>query len=63
MTATQPSPGGDCPQAIADDYPGWAVEHTDGQWTAWCPAITAHSTTAAGLRALIEQAIGGDGQP
>ncbi len=45
------------PQAIADDYPGWTVKHQDGQWTAWCPAITVHATTAAGLRAAIEQAI------
>ena len=54
---------GDYPQTIADDYPGWAVERENGQWTAWCPALTVQSTTAAGLRALIEQAIGGDGEP
>ena len=51
------------PQAITDDYPGWAVEHENGQWIAWCPALTVHSTTPAGLRALIEQAIGGDSEP
>ena len=57
------NPAGDeYPQAIADDYPGWAVEREDGLWTAWCPAITVQSTTAAGLRALIEQAITGDGE-
>ena len=49
------------PQAIADDYPGWGVEHGNGQWTAWCPAVTVHATTAAGLLAAIEQAITGDG--
>ena len=63
---TTPPPGHEYeeyPQAIADDYPGWAVERENGQWTAWCPALTVQSTTAAGLRALIEQAIGGDGEP
>ena len=51
------------PQAIADDYPGWAVERENGQWVAWCPALTVQSTTAAGLRVLIEQTITGDGGP
>ena len=37
MTGTQPPPGGKYPQAIADDYPDWAIEHHDGRWTAWCP--------------------------
>lgn len=50
------------PQAIADDYPGWGVEHQDGQWTAWCPAITVHADTAYGLRAAIEHAIDGGNQ-
>jgi hypothetical protein len=61
MTARDPGSWEEYPQAIADDYPGWAVERENGQWTAWCPAITVYSTTAAGLRALIEQAITGDG--
>ncbi len=60
---TLPGDEDDFPQAIADDYPGWAVECENGQWTAWCPAITVHAATAAGLRALIEQAITGDDQP
>ena len=63
MTTTPPSHEDGYPQAIADDYPGWAVKRDDGQWTAWCPAITVHATTAVGLRALIEQAITGDDQP
>jgi hypothetical protein len=50
------------PQAI-DDYPGWGIEHEDGRWTAWCPAITVHATSAAALRAAIEQAITGDDPP
>lgn len=50
------------PQAIADDYPGWGIEHRDGQWTAWCPAMTVHADTAYGLRAAIEHAINGDNQ-
>ncbi|HCU92299.1 MAG TPA: hypothetical protein DHU96_05985 [Actinobacteria bacterium] len=55
------SPAGDeYPQAIADDYPGWAVQHADGQWTAWCPAVTLHATTVAALRAAIERAITDD---
>ena len=29
-------------------------------WTAWCPAMTIHATSAAALRVLIEQAITGD---
>jgi hypothetical protein len=45
---------------MADDYPGWGIEHVDGQWTAWCPAVTVHATTAATLRAAIEQAITGN---
>jgi hypothetical protein len=61
MTASHPGHQDEYPQAIADDYPGWAVEHEDGQWTAWCPAVTVHAATAAGLRAAIEQAITGDG--
>ena len=51
------------PQAVADDYPGWGIEHRDGQWTAWRPAITVHALTAAGLRAAIERAITGDDDP
>jgi hypothetical protein len=50
---------GEYPQAIADDYPGWGVMYTNGQWTAWCPAVTVHAETAAGLRAAIEHAITG----
>ena len=60
MTASDPGPWDAYPQAIADDYPGWAVERQDGQWTAWCPAVTVHATTATGLRAAIEQAITGN---
>jgi hypothetical protein len=48
------------PQAIAEDYPGWGIRHHDGQWTAWCPAITLHAPTAAALRAAIEDAISPD---
>jgi len=48
---------GEYPQAVADDYPGWHVRHHNGRWTAWCPAITVHATTAPALRAAIEQAI------
>jgi hypothetical protein len=61
MTTTGPGTPGEYPQVIADDYPGWSVEREDGQWTAWCPAVTVHATTAAGLRAAIEQAITGTG--
>jgi hypothetical protein len=50
----------DCPQAVADDYPGWGVRCQDGSWTAWCPAVTVHAASAAALRALIDQAIAGD---
>ncbi len=57
------APAEDYPQAIADDYPGWEVRHHDGQWTAWCPAITVHAATAAGLRAAIEHAISGTDEP
>lgn len=45
------------PQAIADDYPGWMVVHQNGEWTAWCPAVTVRAASAAELRALIEAAI------
>jgi len=62
MTARHPGPVDEYPQAIADDYPGWSITHHDGQWTAWCPAVTVHATTAAALRAAIEQAITSDGQ-
>lgn len=56
----QPAPEPDeFPQAIADDYPGWTVEHQDGRWTASCPAVTVHAACAAALRVLIEQAISG----
>jgi hypothetical protein len=48
------------PQAIADDYPGWGVQHADGQWAAWCPAITVHAASAAELRAAIERVISPD---
>jgi hypothetical protein len=40
--------------------PDGGVEHADGQWTAWCPAVTVHATTAKALRAAIEQAITGN---
>ena len=61
MSTNRPAGASDeYPQAIADDYPGWGVGHTDGQWTAWCPAITLHAPTAAGLRAAIERAISPD---
>jgi len=62
MTAGYPGPVDEYPQAIADDYPGWGITRHDGQWTAWCPAVTVHAATAAGLRAAIEQAITGDGR-
>ena len=51
------------PQVIADDYPGWGIRYSDGRWIAWCPAITVHAPTATALRAAIERAIGGDGDP
>ncbi len=51
----------DAPQAIADENPGWEVGYTAGQWTAWCPAVTVHATTAAELCA-IDDAICGDDQ-
>jgi hypothetical protein len=62
MTTPAGHPGrqDEYPQAIADDYSGWGVKHEDGRWTAWCPALTVRSTTAAGLRALIEHAITGE---
>jgi hypothetical protein len=64
MTSRQPIGGEDeYPQAIADDYPGWGIEQEDGRWTAWCPAITVHATSAAALRTAIEQAITGDDPP
>jgi hypothetical protein len=62
MTASHSHQGDEYPQAVADDYPGWGIMHEDGQWTAWCPAVTVQATTAAGLRAAIEQAITGDGE-
>jgi hypothetical protein len=61
MTTSHADPVDEHPQAIADDYPGWGVRHVDGQWTAWCPAITVHATTAADLRAAIEAAVTDDG--
>ena len=61
MTASQPAAGEDgYPQAIADDYPGWGITYESGCWTAWCPAVTVHASTSAGLRAAIEYAIDGD---
>jgi hypothetical protein len=64
MTAScTPGSGDEYPQAIADDYPGWGIKHEDGQWTAWCPAITVRTSTAAGLRAAIEHTITDDDQP
>ena len=62
LVAVARTPGASPHTVVADDHPGWAVEREDGQWTAWCPAITVHATTSAGLRALIEQAITDDGQ-
>ena len=47
------------PQAVADDYPGWAIICEDGEWTARCPALILRAPTAARLRAAIEHAIGG----
>jgi hypothetical protein len=44
----------------ADDYPGWEARFAEGQWTAWCPAVTVHATAAAELRAAINYAICGD---
>jgi len=58
-----PAPGDEYPQAIADDYPGWGVRHEAGRWTAWCPAVTVHASTGAGLRSAIEQAITGGADP
>ena len=51
------------PQAIADDYPGWMVVHQNGQWMAWCPAVTVQATSAAELRARIEASITESGEP
>lgn len=60
LTGGDPDASGEYPQAIADDYSGWHVRHHhNGRWTAWCPAITVHATTAPALRAAIEQAITG----
>ena len=50
------------PQAIADDYPGWAVTHANGRWSAGCPAVTVPADTAGELRAAIEQAITGESE-
>lgn len=58
-TPAQPEPE-EYPQAIGDDYPGWGIRHENGQWIAWCPAVTVHAASAAGLRAAIERAIGVD---
>ena len=55
-----PASADEYPQAVAEDYPGWGVTFQDGQWTAWCPAITVHATTAGGLRAAIDRAITSD---
>jgi hypothetical protein len=64
MTASWvPGDGDEYPKAVADDYPGWGIKHEDGQWTAWCPAVTVHASSAAGLRTAIERAITGDDQP
>ena len=52
--------GEEYPQATADDYPGWGVKRDASRWTAWCPAVTVHVTTAAGLRAAIEDVIVGE---
>jgi hypothetical protein len=61
LTSGPADASGEYPQAIADDYPGWHVRHHhDGQWTAWCPAITVHAATAPTIRAAIEQAITGN---
>lgn len=61
MTCGRPCEGGEeYPQAIADDYPGWVIEQRDGGWIAWCPAVTVSAATAAGLRAALERAIGGE---
>lgn len=51
------------PQAIADDYPGWMVVRDDGEWMAWCPAVTVQASSAVELRALIEAAITKPGEP
>jgi hypothetical protein len=61
-TAGPPGTPDEYPQAIADDYPGWEVTCDDGQWTAWCPAVTVHADSAAALRAVIEHAITGEDQ-
>jgi hypothetical protein len=63
MTVNDPGAWDQYPQAIADDYPGWAVQRNDGQWGVWCPAVTVHATTPADLRAAIEQAITGPSHP
>jgi len=62
VTGSHDGAAEDWPQAIADDYPGWTVTCHDGQWAAWCPAVTVHAATAARLRAAIERAITG-GEP
>jgi len=59
VTGSRDGAAEDYPQAIADDYPGWAVTYHDGQWAAWCLAVTVHAATAARLRAAIERAITG----
>jgi hypothetical protein len=60
MTTSPADTGDEYSQAIADNYPGWGIEHVGGQWTAWCPAVTVNATTAAALRAAIERSITGN---
>lgn len=55
---TEPERDQECPQAIADDYPGWDIRCDDGQWSARCPTLTLRAPSAARLRAAIERAIG-----
>jgi hypothetical protein len=59
VTGSHDGAAEDYPQAIADDYPGWAVTCHDDQWATRCPAVTAHTASAATLRAAIEHAITG----
>jgi hypothetical protein len=60
MTGAQPLDWHEYPQAIADDYPGWYIQHHNGHRTACCPAITVHATSSAALRAAIEYTISDD---
>ena len=57
LTAVTEQSANEYPQAIADDYPGWAVREDNGQWVAACPAVAVRADSAAELRTAIEQVI------